>query len=189
MWLGENMERIVELFSHALRYVLHRYLNRYAGFGSRVAIDDNVRVRNASSILLGDSIHLQTGVWLNALRSQTQPVIEIQNGCDIGRFCFISAASSVVLEEDVLLSPNVIISDHSHVTTQLDQSILRSGITKSNPVRLKKGCWVGANSVILPGVTIGKHAVVGANSVVRTSVPDFCVAVGSPAKIVKKLNV
>lgn len=182
------MERIIEFLLHATRYVIHRYLYTYAGFGSRIAIDASVRVRNASSIQLGDSIHLQSGVWLNALTAASQPTIEIDNGCDIGRYCFISAASSVVLEEEVLLSPNVTISDHSHLTTNLDHSILRSGITKSSPVRLKKGCWVGANSVILPGVTIGKHAVIGANSVVRTSVPDFCVAVGSPAKVIKKLN-
>lgn len=182
------MERLLEIVSHAIRYLFHRSLYSYAGFGSRVAIDDHVRVRHPSSIILGNSVHLQSGVWLNALADASQPVIEIHDGCDIGRHCFISAATSVVLEEDVLLSPNVIISDHSHVTDNLDQAILRSGITKSRPVRLKKGCWVGANCVILPGVTIGEHAVIGANSVVRKSVPDFTVAVGSPATVVKRLT-
>ncbi|MNR40369.1 putative acetyltransferase [compost metagenome] len=57
-----------------------------------------------------------------------------------------------------------------------------------NPVTLKSGCWIGINVVILPGVTIGKNAVIGANSVVTTSVPDFAIAVGAPAKIVRYIN-
>ncbi len=182
------MQRMIELFLHIIRFCIHRYCYSYASFGKKIAIDGNVVVRHSSAIAIGDAVHLQNGVWLNAISPQSKPSIEIQNGCDIGRFCFISAVSSVILEQDVLLSPNVIISDHSHEITILDRSILRSGITSSKPVRLKKGCWVGANSVILPGVTIGEHAVIGANSVVRKSVPDFCVAVGSPAKIVKNLS-
>lgn len=182
------MQRFIEIIFHSIRYLFHRYFYSYSKFGSRIAIDNNVIVRHSSSIVLGNRVHLQTGVWLNPLSSESTPSIEIHDGCDIGRNCFISAVSSVILENEVLLSPNVIISDHSHETSILDRSILNSGISKAKSVRLKKGCWVGANSVILPGVTIGEHSVIGANSVVRKSVPNFCVAVGSPARIVKKLN-
>ena len=51
-----------------------------------------------------------------------------------------------------------------------------------------KGAWIGAGSTILPGVTIGKHAIVGAASVVTKSVPDYAVAVGNPAKVIKYLD-
>jgi acetyltransferase-like isoleucine patch superfamily enzyme len=50
------------------------------------------------------------------------------------------------------------------------------------------GSWIGINSVILPGVTIGKNVVVGANSLVKNDVPDFCIVAGTPAKIIKKIS-
>ncbi|MFR2812259.1 MAG: DapH/DapD/GlmU-related protein [Escherichia coli] len=56
------------------------------------------------------------------------------------------------------------------------------------PVILKKGCWIGANVTILPGVVVGENSVVGANSVVTKSISPFTVVAGNPAKIIKKLN-
>ena len=56
------------------------------------------------------------------------------------------------------------------------------------PVVIKKGAWVGAGATILPGVTVGKHAVIGAASVVTHDVPDYAVAVGNPARVVKFLE-
>ncbi len=55
-----------------------------------------------------------------------------------------------------------------------------------SPILIKKGCWVGQNVIVLPGVTIGEYCIIGANSVVKESIPDKCIAVGNPAKIVKK---
>ncbi|WP_257659167.1 acyltransferase [Parapedobacter lycopersici] len=94
--------------------------------------------------------------------------------------------SKVVIEDDVLLGPNVSIYSSTHlfddVTRPIKEQGYRVGITK-----LKKGCWIGINSVILPGVTIGKNSVVGANSVVNKDIPDHAVAVGSPARVIKYL--
>jgi len=56
------------------------------------------------------------------------------------------------------------------------------------PVHIGKGAWVGAGSTILPGVTVGKHAIVGAASVVTKDVPDYAVAVGNPARVIKYLE-
>jgi acetyltransferase-like isoleucine patch superfamily enzyme len=52
---------------------------------------------------------------------------------------------------------------------------------------LREGCWIGANTVILPGVTIGKNAVVGASSVVTKSIPDYAIAVGNPARVIRSI--
>jgi lipopolysaccharide O-acetyltransferase len=61
-------------------------------------------------------------------------------------------------------------------------------LQRISPVLIKQGCWIGQNVVILPGVTIGELAIIGANSVVTTSVPDRCIAVGVPAKVIKEWN-
>ena len=56
------------------------------------------------------------------------------------------------------------------------------------PVRIEDECWIGERAIIMPGVTIGKRSVIGAGAVVTKSVPQYCVAVGNPAKIIKKFD-
>ncbi|MNX99674.1 putative acetyltransferase [compost metagenome] len=97
------------------------------------------------------------------------------------------ASSTITIEDDVLLGPNVSVYSCTHNFEDRSKPIKDQGY-RVNPVTLKSGCWIGINVVILPGVTIGKNAVIGANSVVTTSVPDFAIAVGAPAKIVRYIN-
>lgn len=54
---------------------------------------------------------------------------------------------------------------------------------------IDSGSWIGANSIILPGVRIGKNSVIGANSIVSSDIPDYCVAVGIPAKVIKRFDI
>ena len=62
------------------------------------------------------------------------------------------------------------------------------GINRIAPVIIGNHSWLGQNVVVLPGVTIGEHCVIGANSVVRSPIPDYCVAVGAPARVVRRFN-
>ena len=92
--------------------------------------------------------------------------------------------STITLEDDVLLGPNVSIYSSTHKFEDPTKPIKDQGYSVK-PVLLKKGCWIGINVVILPGVTIGRNAVIGANSVVNADIPDFAIAVGSPAKVIR----
>lgn len=56
------------------------------------------------------------------------------------------------------------------------------------PVLIRKGAWIGAGATMLPGISIGKHAIVGAAAVVTKDVPDYAIVVGNPAKVVKTLD-
>jgi acetyltransferase-like isoleucine patch superfamily enzyme len=87
-----------------------------------------------------------------------------------------------------LIARNVYISDHIHKYSQADLPILAQGLDKIGGVLIKSGAWLGQNVVVCPGVTVGTGAVVGANSVVNQDIPDFCVAAGSPARVVKKIE-
>jgi len=95
--------------------------------------------------------------------------------------------STITIENDVLLGPNVAIYSSTHRFAGVSIPIKDQGYDV-NPVVIKEGCWIGINSVILPGITIGKNAVVGAGSIVTKDVPDFAVVVGAPAKIIRFLN-
>lgn len=88
-----------------------------------------------------------------------------------------------------LLSPNVYITDCDHEYRNLEVPVIDQGIVqKGQAVSIGDGSYIGINTVIVGNVKIGKHCVIGANSVVTKDVPDFCVAVRSPAKILRKCN-
>lgn len=95
--------------------------------------------------------------------------------------------SIIYIDDDVLLGPNVAIYSSTHNFQDISKPIKEQGYNVAI-TRLKSGCWIGINSVILPGVTIGKNSVVAANSVVNKDVPDFTVVGGCPAKIIKKID-
>lgn len=95
---------------------------------------------------------------------------------------------SIIIEDDVLIGSGVHIYVENHRFSEKDRLIVDQGHEQAQLVVLKKGCWIGANAIILPGVTIGENAVVGAGAVVTRSVPDFTVVAGCPAKIIKKGN-
>ena len=88
----------------------------------------------------------------------------------------------------MLIASNVLISSENHGTDPESDIPYSGQPLLSAPVFIGEGCWIGERVMILPGVTIGKKCIIGAASVVTKDVPDYCIALGSPAKVVKKYN-
>lgn len=91
----------------------------------------------------------------------------------------------VKIGDRVLFGPFVSIFAATHET---DVQSRREGVEYAKPVIIGDDCWIGGNTTIMPGVTIGKGCTIGAGSVVTKDIPDFSVAIGSPAKVVKKVE-
>lgn len=91
------------------------------------------------------------------------------------------ARGGITIEDDVQIAANVQMISNNH--DPYERQILLC-----KPVLIRQGAWIGAGATILPGVSIGKYAIIGAGSVVTNDVPDFAVAVGNPAKVVKELD-
>lgn len=135
--------------------------------GSNSEIRPFATINGTNSIIIGNNVIIPPGTILSSIDKEPQNGIEI---CD-----------------DVLLGPNVSIYSATHNFDNIDLPIKKQGYSSSK-VLIKEGAWIGVNSVILPGVTIGKNCVIGANSVVTKSIPDYTVAVGAPAKVIKILE-
>ncbi len=95
---------------------------------------------------------------------------------------------SITIEKDVMIGAGVHIYVANHRFDIEGKNIISQGHYDAQRVVLEEGCWIGANSIILSGVTIGKNAVVGAGSVVTRSIPDKVVAVGNPAKVIREIK-
>lgn len=99
----------------------------------------------------------------------------------------LPGGAGIVIEDDVLIGSGVHFYCSNHRFDDPDVPIIKQGHNNSRQITLKRGCWVGANVILLPGVTIGENAVVGAGSVVTKDVPPKVVAAGNPAKVIKIL--
>ena len=91
------------------------------------------------------------------------------------------SAGGITIEDNVMIAANVQLISNNH--DPYDRYVITF-----KPILIKEGAWIGAGATILPGVTIGKYAIIGANSLVSKNIPDYGVAVGSPAKVIKYLE-
>ena len=107
--------------------------------------------------------------------------IKLGNNVFINSNCLAMARGGITIEDDVMLAGNVQLLSNNH--DEYERQILIC-----DKILIKKGAWIGAGATVLPGVTIGKYAIVGAGAIVTKNVPDYSVVVGIPAKVVKTLE-
>jgi len=97
--------------------------------------------------------------------------------------CYIQAINGIEIGDYSIFAPNVGLISANHDPRNLDRHL------PAPPIRIGKHCWIGMNAVILPGVELGDHTIVGAGSVVTQSFPEgFCILGGIPARIIRKLS-
>jgi acetyltransferase-like isoleucine patch superfamily enzyme len=182
--------------------IASRTLPIFGNIPKHLVIELPRRINNPQYIFLGDNIWLGPNTLLNPVTQypstsikhpgkeyKTQrfnPKITIGNRVTATGNLTIGTVSEVIIEDDVLLASNVTILDNFHGYDNAEEPYKYQPLSRIAAVRIKKGCWIGNNVVILPGTTIGEMSIVGANSVVTRSIPDRCIAVGTPARITKK---
>jgi len=156
--------------------------------GKMVLISDNVEINALSKqgVVLGNnvSIHRNTIIECTGVIRELGEGLVIGNNVGIAQNCFIQVRGFVSIGSNVMFGPNVSIFSENHGFEQTDvpmikQPTMRKGVTIEDDV------WLGTQSVILDGVTIGKGSIVAAGAVVNISVPPYCIVGGVPAKIIK----
>lgn len=162
---------------------------RFARFGAGSTVEPFSSFYVPSAVEVGARVEIRELAWFNCLpRADGKPSLVIGDGCYLGRFIHINAFHDVRLEEDVMVADRVYIADNDHHYKDPNVPIMHQGDELKGAVLLKKGCWIGTGAVILPGVTVGRNAVVGPNTVLHKDVPDFGMAFGSPAKVVLRTD-
>ncbi|WP_251575461.1 DapH/DapD/GlmU-related protein [Limosilactobacillus agrestimuris] len=139
-------------------------------------------IRQVVSDITGHQIDESVEIRL-PIRSDYGANLEIGKEVFINSGAMFTDLGGIVIEDKVLIAPNVTIISVNHPLNLTK----RRGL-ELKPVRIKENAWVGANATILPGVTVGKNAVVAAGAVVTKNVPDNMVVAGVPAKEIKKIG-
>lgn len=167
-------------------------------FGKGSTIRPFCIFQGARHIRIGSSTHVRAGCHLQAVESYAgapeggaprgTPEILVGDRTLIGRFCHITAVRRIEIGQGVLFGEGVLIADHDHgfedpVAAPRDQPL-----PPGRPIRIGDDCWLGDHAAILAGVTLGKHAIVGANATVTRDVPDYTVVAGNPARPVSRYD-
>jgi acetyltransferase-like isoleucine patch superfamily enzyme len=182
-WIDER-RRLRPLF-HGLRTrTVPPPPDAFGSFG-RSYIVAPARVSSPEHIFIGDDVVLHEGIWLSVVKefADIEPRLEIHDRSVFGRFCQVSCAGTIVIEEDVLISDQVQIGDTFHEYSDPTLPSTKQALARPQPVRIGRGSLIGLGVVILPGVTVGDGAYVVEGSVVTADVPAGAVVSGNPAKV------
>tara|TARA_B100001029_G_C14870103_1_gene344060 strand:+ start:104 stop:682 length:579 start_codon:yes stop_codon:yes gene_type:complete len=156
-------------------------------FGRRSTLSFPFRVNGPKYITIGHKVHISEGSWILAKRIDKDPQIKIHDGTYIGRSTHIVSISGINIQQNVLISDKVYLSDNLHEYKNIELPIKSQKILDKGPISIGENTWIGENVCVI-GSSIGKHCVIGSNSVVLSNIPDYSVAVGSPAKVIKRYN-
>lgn len=154
------------------------------------------RVRGKQYVKIGKGFTTGFNCRIDALNINDHDdkyLIEIGENVEINDEVHIGATEKIIIGDNVLIASKVYISDHNHGSYKGEKQDSPMSMPKkrkiySSPIKIEKNVWIGEFVSILQGVTIGEGAIIGTMSVVTKDIPPYTIAVGSPAKPIKKYN-
>lgn len=178
------INRITKLF--------HKKMEAFRFRIKHKGVHSNVKLQNPKYIKLSDECSIGEGSYLYCwdqyihkyVSQILNPKLIIGSNFNATRNLTIQCCNRIVIGNNVLVASNVFICDYNHGMLPSDHSYLENELSV-NEVIIGDCVWIGQGSFILPGVTIGNHAIIGAGSVVTKDVPAYTIAVGNPARVIK----
>lgn len=158
---------------------------RHITIGHRVAIDDYTMLDASGAGKEGMIIENDVIISRNCVvQGKTGPVV-IGKKTDIGCNAIISSVVGIFIGRSVLIAGNCYIGGGRYVADRLDLPMMEQGLYSKGPVVIGDDVWLGAGAVVLDGVRIGKGCIVGAGAVVTKDMPNYAIATGVPARVVR----
>lgn len=181
------MNKIKSLYTHTILFFINKL--RFGKFGFRSRVGKPLKLEKTKNIFIGKQVSIGKFSWLaaNPLAINKKPILEIQDNTYIGNFAHIYCVNNIIISDNVLIADKVYITDNLHNYHNINLPIIKQEIIQLSPIKINSGAWIGENVCII-GANIGKNSVIGSNSVVTKDIPDFCIAVGSPAKVIKRYS-
>lgn len=161
--------------------------------GTKTLLESPFVLFGKKYISLGKCIRTKPRLRLEAIdkigKDKFFPELKIGDNVSIGYDVHIGCVNKIIIGNGVLLASKVFITDHGHGDT--DEKTLQippseRKLYSKGPVIIEDNVWIGEGAAIMPGVIIGRNSIIGANAVVTKAIPSYSVAVGVPAKVIRK---
>jgi acetyltransferase-like isoleucine patch superfamily enzyme len=168
------------------------YKPNFKFIGKKTVIRNTIYISNPQFISIGESVFIRDGARLEViqLNSSSEPVLSIGDNTNIEQNVHIICHNNISIGANVSITGNCSIVDVTHPYEDIDNPVkIGSRVCDDNAsVVIGDHSFIGMGSIILPNVEIGKYVIIGANSVVSQNIPDYSVAVGSPARIIRRFD-
>lgn len=185
----------IRLLGRCIQLVYCGYVSKeFKRFGKESIVEYPLYVNGGENIEIGNKVYIGKRLRIETFKEYRgqnfEPSIRIGDFVGINHDCHIAAIESVEIGNNVLIASKVYIADHSHGDTSLAHlslpPVCRPLVTKGKVI-IEDDVWIGEGAAILPGVVVGKGAIIGTNAVVTKDVAPFTVVGGAPASVIKKL--
>jgi acetyltransferase-like isoleucine patch superfamily enzyme len=168
------------------------YKPSFRHIGKKTVIRKTLYISNPKFISIGSSVSIRDGARLEVLQlhPSKEPILSIGDNTNIEQNVHIVCHNNISIGSNVSITGNCSIVDVTHSYKDIDDpQKIGSRICDDNAtVEIGDNSFIGMGSIILPNVRIGKYVVIGANSVVSQDIPDYSVAVGSPARVTRRFD-
>jgi acetyltransferase-like isoleucine patch superfamily enzyme len=190
-------DRLVDLVRYPMRRAELRsrlmrpyWTRRFQSFGDGTIVHRPGGVFGAHQIAIGHQTLILAGTFLSVETpawTRPAPVLRIGDRVGIRPYCMISATEEITIEDDVIIGAFSSVIDSNHTFAEGRPNVMHNSLD-SAPIRIGRGTWLAERVAVLKGSVIGRCCIVGANSVVRGELPDYSIAVGSPARVVGQVE-
>ena len=149
-------------------------------------------IRHGEYVDVKGKVHIKKGFRIECYpsfyESNYTPNFVIEDGVFIGFNFTALVADMLSIGSDTILASNVTLTTENHGMDPNSPIPYHAQKLTSGPISIGKGCWIGQNVIVLPNVRIGDKCIIAAQSVVNRDIPDYCIAAGCPAKIIKRYD-
>lgn len=187
-----QLKKILQIPFSILRKITWKYHSlRFGRLGKDSKISRHIWLINPRNIFIGKSCFIgpysRLETYSNYGNIKTNPVLNIGDNCSIQHAVHIYCVHSVEIQKGCLIASGCMITDNNH---GIDPEGDHYGCQPLNarPTLIKEEVWLGENVCVLSGSIIGKRSIIGSNSTVKGEIPDYSIAIGNPAKVVKTYN-
>lgn len=176
-----------------IQKLIHRARQLIKEYNQTASTDFDTRLKVLSELFgyIGSNVNIDTPFYCDYGKH-----ISIGNNVIININCTFVDCNKIEIRDNVLIASNVQIYTVTH-SVDVNERIVADWDKSSKtpyfrtyalPVKIEDNVWIGGGTIILPGVTIGKNSVIGAGSIVNKTIPENCVAVGNPCRVIREIN-
>lgn len=182
------LRKIYYRFSNLFYKLIVKNIARDAQLHLKGRVINGDYVKILDKVMLGENwliaVYPEFCGKVNPVKEYKQGVL-IEQGVTANRNLTIYCANRVKIGKNCMLGSNILITDNDHGMNAEMNSYAEQPLMVKETV-IEEGCWIAQNCSILAGSHIGKHSIIGAGSVVKGEIPEYCIAVGMPAKVIKR---
>lgn len=179
------METIKNLIKRIYMIFFHPLIFK-STIGKGIYVGRRATIRGLSHIVFDKNVRIGNDIRIQMYRKDA--TLHLGENVYMGNRNSFLLGGNITIGNDTLIASDILISSENHGTDPENPLSYGKQELICKDVAIGSGCWIGEKVIILPGITVGDKAVIGAGSVVTKDIPPYCIAVGNPAKVIKKYD-